>query len=525
MRSTSRGAWIHRAWDCGCGVVAKGRVVSIRQSKAGRRPAHRTADILSASSVGLRLWRGGERNHLVPCGRAAAGRDDTGALLFKMRIADLLLLGLALSLSHVGNAGNLAKFSLVGDWEVRVTVDEPRSLSAIVRVNPPRLLTVTAERHASLPLFNPKAGGWVKGAQLHGVQAQETTTPGLLDADTFILRAGLEPGAAVFQRGKDYEIDLAWGTFGRTTNGVIQPNQTVFASYRHSQLRLDAVVLSRDGRIVLRPGEARAAAPLPPKIEEGERHLGNLWLPGRMARLGPEHLFPILESTYPEAPKPSPSPAEQRLPRTMKKLRSGEPLRLLAWGDSVTVGTYVPDWQRNRWQEQFVARLRQRFSKADIELVTEAWGGRNTSSYLNEPPGSAHNYREKVLGAKPDLIVSEFVNDAGLNPAQVEERYAKLLADFQSIGADWIILTPHYVRPDWMGLAREREIDDDPRPYVAGLRQFASGHPVALADASRRYGRLWRQGIPYNTLMLNSINHPDARGMRLFADALMELFP
>ena len=28
-----------------------------------------------------------------------------------------------------------------------------------------------------------------------------------------------------------------------------------------------------------------------------------------------------------------------------------------------------------------------------------------------------------------------------------------------------------------------------------------------------------------HTLMLNSINHPDARGMSIFADALMELFP
>ena len=48
---------------------------------------------------------------------------------------------------------------------------------------------------------------------------------------------------------------------------------------------------------------------------------------------------------------------------------------------------------------------------------------------------------------------------------------------------------------------------------------------LALADASLRYGRLWRQGIPYSTLMLNSINHPDARGMRLFAESLITLFP
>jgi hypothetical protein len=45
------------------------------------------------------------------------------------------------------------------------------------------------------------------------------------------------------------------------------------------------------------------------------------------------------------------------------------------------------------------------------------------------------------------------------------------------------------------------------------------------ADASKRWGRLWRQGIPYSTLFLNAINHPDARGMKLFADRLMVLFP
>lgn len=424
-----------------------------------------------------------------------------------------------------GLADQPAQFSLAGDWEVRVTLDALPSPGTVLRVNPPPLVAVASEKHDKLPLFNSAAGGWIKGAQLHGVQAQETTTPGLLVGDSFTLRAGPEADSALFQRGQDYEVDLAWGTFGRTPQSTIQPDQAVFASYRHAQLRLDAVVLAREGRIVLRAGEARAAAPRPPRLEEGERHLGNIWLPGLMTKLEPEHLFPILESAYPEPAKPDPSPAEALAPRTMKKLQSGERLRVLAWGDSVTDGRYVPDWQRNRWQEQFVARLRERFPKADIELVTEAWGGRNTSSYLNEPPGSAHNYREKVLGARPDLVVSEFVNDAGLNPNQVEERYSKLLADFQSIGAEWIILTPHYVRPDWMGLKREREVDDDPRPYVAGLRQFAPKHSVALADASRRYGRLWRQGLPYNSLMLNSINHPDPRGMKIFADALMELFP
>jgi len=422
-------------------------------------------------------------------------------------------------------AATPAEVKPVGDWEVLVIVSEPRALTKTLRFSPPATVAVSDEKLASLPLFNPKAGGWAKGAQLRGVRAQETTTPYLLDAESLVLRTGAEPGSPLLQRGQDYEADLVWGTLGRCLGGTLKQGQPVFASYRHGELRIDSVVLTPGGRIVLRKGESRPAAPLLPRLKPGERRLANVWLPGRLSRLGPEHLFPVLETAYPEPPKSSPAPAAQLLPRTMSKLHSGERLRILAWGDSVTVGTYLPDWQHNRWQEQFVARLKERFPKANIELQTEAWGGRNTSSYLAQPPGSEHNYKEKVLAAKPDLIVSEFVNDAGLNPAQVNERYGKLLADFQGIGAEWIILTPHYVRPDWMGLNRERDVDDDPRPYVAGLREFAARNQVALADASRRYGRLWRQGIPYSTLMLNSINHPDAQGMRIFADALMELFP
>lgn len=230
----------------------------------------------------------------------------------------------------------------------------------------------------------------------------------------------------------------------------------------------------------------------------------------------------MLETAYPEPPKRSPTAAEKLTPNAITKLRQGLPIKIMAWGDSVTEGSYL---KQGRWQDQFAARLQSRFPQAKIELITEAWGGRNTSSYLEEPPGSKHNYNETVLAQKPDLIISEFVNDAGFNPEQVEERYSKLLSDFQSIHAEWIILTPHYVRPDWMGLEKMRDCDEDPRPYVKGLRQFAAKHNVALADASLRFGHLWREGIPYNALMVNSINHPNEQGMKLFADALMELFP
>jgi len=411
---------------------------------------------------------------------------------------------------------------ITGNWDIEVTLTAEGAPTKL-RIAPPEALAVTAERHESVPLFNPDAPGWAKGVRLIDLIATETTTPYLLDTNSLMLRAGADPASETFRQGEDFDADLAWGTVGRLPMGRITENQAVFISYRYTPLRIDSLVLTTGGIVELRKGEAKAVVPKAPALRTRERLLANIWLPGPLERLSEENLFPVLEDTYPEPVKPSPSIAENLLPKSMARLKTGGTLRILAWGDSVTDGAYLP--ANERWQNMFVTRLRERFPQATIELITEAWGGRNTGSYLGEPPGSPHNYQEKVLAAKPDLIISEFVNDAGLNPDQVEERYAKLLADFNGIAAEWIILTPHYVRPDWMGLQRQRDVDDDPRPYVAGLRRFAAEHQVALADASLRYGRLWRQGIPYNTLMTNAINHPDARGMKLFGDALMELFP
>jgi len=73
-----------------------------------------------------------------------------------------------------------------------------------------------------------------------------------------------------------------------------------------------------------------------------------------------------------------------------------------------------------------------------------------------------------------------------------------------------------------MGLTSLR--DPEPRTYVKALAAFAERHNLALADASSRWGHLWREGIPYVTLLHNTINHPDDRGHRLFAEELLKCF-
>ncbi len=77
----------------------------------------------------------------------------------------------------------------------------------------------------------------------------------------------------------------------------------------------------------------------------------------RLPKLADANLFPVLETAYPEQPKPSPTVAEQLIPKTMAKLKAGGKVSILAWGDSVTDGGYLPDRDATRWQEQFARPL------------------------------------------------------------------------------------------------------------------------------------------------------------------------
>lgn len=409
---------------------------------------------------------------------------------------------------------------IVGDWQVRVI--RSGSSDVTLTIAPPAQLVVKDERYDTLREFNEKAAPWTKGTRLKGLITFETSAPDMLVPESVRLKSG-SGDAPLLKEGTDYRIDGRWATVGFVPGGKAQ-GVPIWADYTYGRGRVDSIVQDGAGRVTIRQGEPDNATPHPPTLAPGERLLYNLWIRGRAERLTKDALFPVIEPVFPNPT--GPAPAQALLPKTWAKLTGKQKLHILAWGDSVTAGGQASD-TAHHYQEVFLARLRRRFPDADIQLTTVAWGGRNTASFLAEPPGSAYNFQEKVLDAHPDLVVMEFVNDSGLSNAQVEERYSGLLERFHKIGAEWVILTPHLVWGEWMGVGTA-QVEKDPRPYVASLRQFVAnrkGEPgLALADGSRRWEHLVKEGIPYQTLLCNSLNHPDDRGHALFADALMELF-
>lgn len=419
----------------------------------------------------------------------------------------------------------LLECRLLGDWEITVSGQggDGKAFGCRFTVAPVETVTVQDERCQNLPAFNPKGWNWGKGYTLRGVRAQECTSGGaLIPGSVSVI---VEETQAELVRGVDYELDDLWGAIGRLPDGNLQERQPVLIRYAYAPQRIDSVVLGGNG-VSYKQGTPRVSEPVIPGAGEGEALLANIFLEGNVSQLAEQNLFPVFDPRLPaELVQKEPAYAEQRLPRTLKKLRAGERLKILAWGDSVTHGGYLPNPDQDRWQSQFVARLTKRYPQAQIELVTEAWPSHNTDHYLSEPAGSVHGYAEKVLGTRPDLVVTEFINDQWFPSEKTMERYGRLLLDFREIGAEWIICTPHYPYPKSIRLPGQRDIDNDPRPYVSALREFASSSDVALADVARRYGHLWREGMPYMTLMQNGFNHPSPYGMQLYAETLICLFP
>ena len=157
--------------------------------------------------------------------------------------------------------------------------------------------------------------------------------------------------------GREFRIDTGWGAVGLTPEA---PHEPVRLSYAYMAQRIDSIV-EKDGKKSRRYGEPHVATPVPPALAEGERRVENI-----LVKADGETHFPIMANAA-DAPRTTPN-AEATIPRTLAKLRAGEPVTILAWGDSVTAATFLPKGER--WQEQFVSRLRKAFPKSEITLVS-----------------------------------------------------------------------------------------------------------------------------------------------------------
>ena len=373
-----------------------------------------------------------------------------------------------------------------------------------------------------LTLSVDKPAGWAKGTRLRGCNARDVNASGSFVPGSLQIRRGVK--GELLKEGEDYLVDAEWGHVGLGPKSRVTAKDKVFASYRYSLERMDTVQVSADGKVSLKQGKPHISAPVPPEADPGHVAVAHVLVSHGGVEVTPDHIYPITET----AAQAVTASTRGRIPRTLAKLKAGEPVTIVCLGDSVTAGGDASRPER-RYPDVFVAGLRSRFPKARIEMQNLSAGGSNSRQWLSPDKfpykglhGDANPARfERVIAAKPDLVTIEFVNDAGLSPAGVETSYGEILKRLGP-GVEVILITPHFTMWRMMGFKSMRETEK--RPYVLGLRAFAEEHKLGLADASARWEHLAKEGLPYLTLLDNTINHPDDRGHRLFAEELWKCF-
>jgi len=210
-----------------------------------------------------------------------------------------------------------------------------------------------------------------------------------------------------------------------------------------------------------------------------------------------------------------PRQASQRrfLPRTRDRLSRGEPLTVVAFGDSITAGGDATAPELIYWQ-RWLAALRGRYPKARITGVNGATGGDTTAQGLSR-------LEQKVLAAKPDLVLIAFgMNDqnVGFVPLdQFERNLAEMVDRIRaSTTAEIILLSSCLPNPNWHWTSG-RMVD-----YGKVTGKVAAEKKCAFADVLTNWKVVLDRKKPED-LLSNNVNHPNDFGHWIYFRVLERL--
>jgi lysophospholipase L1-like esterase len=127
------------------------------------------------------------------------------------------------------------------------------------------------------------------------------------------------------------------------------------------------------------------------------------------------------------------------LPHVASKLASGEPVVIVAFGSSSTVG-YGTTSPQFTYPNRLAAQLHRQYPGADITVVNRGQGG-------EDAPEMMKRLQSAVLDMKPDLVIWQVGTNAvlrNLDPTETAKLVEEGVARIQAAGADLVLVDPQY---------------------------------------------------------------------------------
>jgi lysophospholipase L1-like esterase len=216
--------------------------------------------------------------------------------------------------------------------------------------------------------------------------------------------------------------------------------------------------------------------------------------------------------------------------KILEKMKAGKKIEIVAFGDSVTEGSYVKKFGEERcYVEIWEEKLKAKFLNPNIKVINKGIDGAVSRD--------GYNSLYQVVPEKPDLMTVMFGHndrEIGGDPKVYEEYVGEVVLGFRRFTkAQVLLLTPNALL--------DKRYDRKTVPYLKVLKRVGKELKVELADIHEFFERKFAIGLKrevcYYTyqdflrvgygyidkeeLRLHVIVHPNQKGHELIAEALM----
>ncbi len=209
-----------------------------------------------------------------------------------------------------------------------------------------------------------------------------------------------------------------------------------------------------------------------------------------------------------------PKRAPKSLEKTMRLLKSGKPVKIVLYGDSISAGanaTFRDDFPpfSPTWAQIVEKSLRKTYGK-NVELVNRALGG--TTIGWGE-----RNIENLVLPDKPDLVILAFGMNDVCKPEVRREMLEKMMGKVRAKNpnAEFIIVSSMRANPLW---SKSMAIQDK---YPEVDKSFEC-ESVAVANVRAAHDALLKQKRSID-MTGNNANHPNKFLINVYAQTILKL--
>lgn len=220
----------------------------------------------------------------------------------------------------------------------------------------------------------------------------------------------------------------------------------------------------------------------------------------------------------------TPSPyGDKTIPKTLQKLKNGEKLDVVIYGDSIGAGAETSGFWNVKpnlpsWSRLLHLGWLQLYPDSTVTMTMLAQGGTATQWGVD-------NAKELVASRKPDLVfITLGMSDAHaiyrLTPEQFGENYQKMIDIIRETSPDteFVLMSTMLANPEAEGFTGRQE------EYLAPLQEIEkTNEGVAVANVTQAHAFILSRKKFWD-VSGNGVNHPGDYMTRIYAQCAMQLF-